>query len=162
MGFLGGAEVKNPPGNAGDARDVGLIPGLGRFPGGGNGSPLQYSYLGNPRDREPAWLQGMGSHRVGRDRVTTQADTHTRERHAVRGSSTHRALLGSAWTELRGRGSLTARDCPEAPGRGDPEGRRAREALGDTGPEESQLPRCVCGVVSGLESSTGWWQPGVL
>ena len=81
MGFLGGAEVKNPPGNAGDARDLGLIPGLGRFPGGGNGNPLQYSCLGNPRDRQPAWLQGMGSHRVGHDRVTTQADTHTRERH---------------------------------------------------------------------------------
>ena len=40
--------VKNPPANAGDA---GLIPGLGRFPGEGNGNPLQYSYLGNPKDR---------------------------------------------------------------------------------------------------------------
>ena len=43
--------VKNPPDNAGDARNVGLIPGLGRSPGGGNGNPLQYSCLQNPMDR---------------------------------------------------------------------------------------------------------------
>ena len=40
--------VKNPPGNAGDAGDVGSVPGLGRFPGGGYGNPLQYSCLENP------------------------------------------------------------------------------------------------------------------
>ena len=34
--------VKNPPGNAGDLRDLGLIPALGRSPGGGHGNPLQY------------------------------------------------------------------------------------------------------------------------
>ena len=38
--------VKNPPANAGDMRDSGLIPGLGRSPGGGNGNPLHYSCLG--------------------------------------------------------------------------------------------------------------------
>ena len=43
--------VKNPPANAGDARDVGLIPGSGRSPGGGHGYPLQSSCLGNPMDR---------------------------------------------------------------------------------------------------------------
>ena len=48
---LGGSVVKNSPTNAGDA---GLIPGWGRSPGGGNGNPLQYSYLGNPMDRG-AW-----------------------------------------------------------------------------------------------------------
>ena len=37
--------VKNPPANAGDKRDVGLIPRLGRLPGGGHGNPLQYSCL---------------------------------------------------------------------------------------------------------------------
>ena len=42
--------VKNPPANAGDASDMDLIPGLGRFPGGGHGNPLQYSYLENPMD----------------------------------------------------------------------------------------------------------------
>ena len=46
--------VKNPPANAGDAGDVGLIPGSGRSPGGGNSSPLQYSCLENPMGRG-AW-----------------------------------------------------------------------------------------------------------
>ena len=40
--------VKNPPANAGDLRDVGLTPGLGRSPGAGSGNPFQYSCLENP------------------------------------------------------------------------------------------------------------------
>ena len=47
--------VKNLPDNAGDVRDVGLIPGCGRSSGGGNGNPLQYSCLENPMDREVWW-----------------------------------------------------------------------------------------------------------
>ena len=47
----GGSVVKSLPANAGD---LGWFPGLGRFPGGGNGNPLQYSCLGNPMDRG-AW-----------------------------------------------------------------------------------------------------------
>ena len=43
--------VKNLPANAGDKRVVGLIPGLGRSPGVGNGNPLQYSCLENPIGR---------------------------------------------------------------------------------------------------------------
>ena len=43
--------VKNPPVNAGDTGHAGLIPGLGRSPGGGNGNPLQCSFLGNPVDK---------------------------------------------------------------------------------------------------------------
>ena len=43
--------VKNPFLYAGDIRDVGLVPGLGRFHGEGNGYPLQYSCLENPTDR---------------------------------------------------------------------------------------------------------------
>ena len=42
--------VKNLPANAGDIREAGLIPGSGRFPGVGNGNPLQYSCQGNPMD----------------------------------------------------------------------------------------------------------------
>ena len=42
--------VKNTPVNAGDFRDAGLIPGSGRFPGGGNDNPLQYSSLEYPMD----------------------------------------------------------------------------------------------------------------
>ena len=47
--------VKNLPANAGDSRDKGSIPGSGRFPGEGNGNPLQYSCLENPMNRE-TWL----------------------------------------------------------------------------------------------------------
>ena len=46
--------VKNLPANAGDARYAGLIPGLRRSLGGGNGNPLQYSCLENPIDKG-AW-----------------------------------------------------------------------------------------------------------
>ena len=54
MGFPGGSVVKNPPANAGDARDVGSIPGSGRFSGEGNSNPHQYSCQGNSQDRG-AW-----------------------------------------------------------------------------------------------------------
>ena len=47
--------VKNLPANAGDARKVSSIPGLGRFPGKGNGNPLKYYCLENPMDRGPWW-----------------------------------------------------------------------------------------------------------
>ena len=42
--------VRNPPANAGDIKDTILIPGSGRYPGGGYGNPLQYSCLENPMD----------------------------------------------------------------------------------------------------------------
>ena len=48
MDFPGGSVVKNLPANAGD---LGSIPRLGRSPGEGNGSPLQYSYMGNSINR---------------------------------------------------------------------------------------------------------------
>ena len=54
MGFPGGTMVRNLPANAGDARDVGSIPGWRRSPGAGNGNPLQYSCLENSMDRG-AW-----------------------------------------------------------------------------------------------------------
>ena len=47
--------VKNPPANAGDTRDAGLIPESGRSPGRGNGNPLQYSCLENLMDRGAWW-----------------------------------------------------------------------------------------------------------
>ena len=52
--------VKNPPANAGDERDEGSIPGLGRSPGGGNGNPFQYSWLENSMDREAWWTTVHG------------------------------------------------------------------------------------------------------
>ena len=53
MGFHGGSEVKATACNAGDR---GLIPGLGRSPGEGNGNPLQYSCLRNPMKRGASWV----------------------------------------------------------------------------------------------------------
>ena len=59
--FGGISAVKNLPANAGDIRDMGSIPGLGRSPIGGNGSLLQCSCLENPMDRR-SW--GATVHRV--------------------------------------------------------------------------------------------------
>ena len=53
VGFPGGSDGKE---SACDAGDLGLIPGLGRSPGGGNGNPLQYSCLENPMDRGVWWI----------------------------------------------------------------------------------------------------------
>ena len=47
--------VKNPSANSDDERDADLIPRSGRYPGGGRGSPLQYSCLEKPMDREAWW-----------------------------------------------------------------------------------------------------------
>ena len=47
--------VKNPHGNAGDMKVIGLIPGLGRSAGGRHSNPLQYSSLENPMDRGARW-----------------------------------------------------------------------------------------------------------
>jgi len=55
--------VKNLPANAGDTRDASLTPGLGRFPGEGNGNPLQYSCWKHPWIAEPG--ESMESQRVG-------------------------------------------------------------------------------------------------
>ena len=48
--------VKNLPTKAGDTGDAGSCLGLRRFPRGGNGNPLQYSFLENPMDREAWWV----------------------------------------------------------------------------------------------------------
>ena len=61
--------IKNPHVNAGEAKDVGLIPGLGRSPGEGNGNPLQYSCLGNSIDRG-AWQVTV--HGVSKESDTTK------------------------------------------------------------------------------------------
>ena len=59
--------VKNPPANAGDVNDVDSVPGLGRSPGGGDGSPLQFSCLENPTDRGAWRASVLGSQRVSHD-----------------------------------------------------------------------------------------------
>ena len=60
LAFPGGAAVKNALANAGNARDVGSVPGLERFPGRQNGNPLQCACLGNPMDRGAWWATVHG------------------------------------------------------------------------------------------------------
>ena len=62
----GGTVIKNKPANSGDVGDTGLISGLGRSPGEGNGNSLQYSCLENSMDRE-AWQ--------ATDQGVTESDT---------------------------------------------------------------------------------------
>ena len=57
LGFPGSAVGKE---SACSARDPGSIPGLGRFPGEGNGNPLQYSCLENPMDKGAWWAAVHG------------------------------------------------------------------------------------------------------
>ena len=64
--LVGATMVKNPPANAGDSRDEGLIPGSGRSSGVGNDNPLQYCSLENPMGSEASWTT---VHRV------TESDT---------------------------------------------------------------------------------------
>ena len=74
----GALVVKNRPANAGDIRGVGLIPGLGKSPGGGYGNPLQYSGLENPMDRG-AWRATV--HEVTRSQTRLKRlNTHMQQK----------------------------------------------------------------------------------
>ena len=66
-GFPGGTVVKNLPANAGDAEDVGLIPGSGKSPEGGNGTHSSILAWKIPWTEETGGLQSAGSQRVGHD-----------------------------------------------------------------------------------------------
>ena len=68
-GLPGGSDGKESACNAGD---MGLIPESGRFPGEGNGNPLQYSCLENPMEKEPGGPQPMGLKRTGHNSATKQ------------------------------------------------------------------------------------------
>ena len=72
-GFPGGSVVKNPPTNERDSGDMGSVPGLGRYPGEGNGNPLQCSCLGNPMERG-AWRATI--HGVAESDMTEHTRTH--------------------------------------------------------------------------------------
>ena len=90
-----GSVVKNPPVNAGDARDAGSIPGSRRSPRVGNGNPVQYSFfffftlqycIGSsilawkvPWREESGGLQSMWSHRAGHGRVLMHAYMQAKE-----------------------------------------------------------------------------------
>ena len=74
MGFPTDTVVKNLPANAGDAIDVGLIPGLGGCPGLGNGNPLQCSCIENSTDRGSWWAIVHGGHK--KSDLIEQLNTH--------------------------------------------------------------------------------------
>ena len=67
--------VKNLPANAGEARDSGSVPGSGRFPGEGDGNPLQHSRLENPMDRGAWWatVHGVAKNQTRLKRLSTDA-----------------------------------------------------------------------------------------
>ena len=89
MCFPGDAVVKNPPANAGDTRNMGSIPGLGRSPGVGNGYPLHYSCLRNPMDRGAWWVTVHG---VAESDMTEHTHTHTTQ---------HKHCVGQAGAVIR-------------------------------------------------------------
>ena len=73
MGFPGGSDSKESACNVGD---LGLIPGLGRFPGGEHGNPLQYSCLENPMGRG-AWQAAVHGLTESQTRLSNQAQHST-------------------------------------------------------------------------------------
>ena len=87
----------NPPASSGDA---GLIPGSGRSPGEGNGNPLQYSCLGNPKDRGDSWaiVHGVTKSQTQLSNTTTTPGptaTHIWASHgSYRGSPSSVTILG--------------------------------------------------------------------
>ena len=87
-GFPGGSVVKNPPASAGDAGDMGLIPGLERSPGEKHGSPLQYSCLENP-----VFLSGESS---GQRSLAGYSSKSHEDQTWVSTQHTHRQLCSSA------------------------------------------------------------------
>ena len=68
--------VKNSPADAGEVRDVGSIPGLGRSPGGRHGNSLQYSCLENPMDRGVWWTAFHSRKESDITEVTEHAQRH--------------------------------------------------------------------------------------
>ena len=66
--------IKNPPANAGDSRDMDLIPGSVRFPGEGNWNPPQYYCLGNSMDRR---VRQATAHGIARSQTQLSTHTHT-------------------------------------------------------------------------------------
>ena len=68
--------IKNPPAKAGGTGNMGLIPGLGRSPGGGNGDPHKFSFLENPMDRG-TWQITVNGVAKSWTRLSLHTHTHT-------------------------------------------------------------------------------------
>ena len=84
--------VKDPPAKAGDARDMGAIPGLGRSPGIGNGDPLQYPCLEKSMVRG-AWRATV--HGVPKSQTRLSTHAHREPHHAARAAG----LLASSFLQ---------------------------------------------------------------
>ena len=77
--------IKNPPANAGDTKDMGLISGLGRSHSGGNGNSLQYSCLENSMDRGAWWATVHGVSELGTTEHTyTNLKTNLKKRQMLK------------------------------------------------------------------------------
>ena len=79
MGFPNGSAGKEPAFNVGDTGNVGLIPGLGRSPGGGNGNPLQYSCLKKSHGQRSLVCYSSKGHKDSdsTEQLSTHRDYHT-------------------------------------------------------------------------------------
>ena len=122
----GARGVKNPPANAGDVRDVGSIPGLGRCPGGGNGNLLQYSCLENSTDRG---ARQATVHEVTKSRTQLSTDaracvhTHTHTHTSLYGlvcqgwSCNHSSVLRLFSSAPRSAAVVLAKKIPGSPRR---------------------------------------------
>ena len=84
--------VKNPPANAGDVRDTGSIPELGRSPGGENDNPLQYSCLENSTDRG-TWRATVHGAAKSRTRLSVYTHVSVKEPWGQNGESKQSPLL---------------------------------------------------------------------
>ena len=91
--------VKNPLVNSGDIKDVGLIPGFGRFPGGGHGNPLQYSCLENPKNRGfwQATVHGVTKSRTWLNQLHYKMEFRNTLTWILRGKM---IILAGIWTTL--------------------------------------------------------------
>ena len=95
--FPGGSEIKASACNAGD---LGLIPGLGRFPGEGNGNPLQYSCLENSMDRGAWWatVHGVAKSQTRLSDLTMDTVSLTKEARICNGEKTTSLTSGAGKT----------------------------------------------------------------
>ena len=79
---------------AGEERNMGLIPGSGRSPGGGYGHPLQYSCLENPMDRGAWWAT---AHRVTKSRTQRSISTSTHMRQVWKDTQKFQTFIDCVW-----------------------------------------------------------------
>ena len=98
QGFPGGSVAQNPSASAGDTGDMGLIPGLGRSGGEGNGNPLQHSRLESPMGRGAWWAAVRG---VAKSHTTEQLSTQAHETQQL--SLSHEVSTVLEWTRMRTR-----------------------------------------------------------